>query len=64
MELNSLHIEIIDNFLNKEDFDQLSQFKLDNTKDDLKLCYSTINKNNEIEGTCMDSNLTERIHKN
>ena len=64
MKQNSLNIEIIDNFLNKKDFDQLCQLKLDNVKNDIKVYHNKINKNNEIEHTCIDSNLIERLHKN
>ena len=64
MKQNSLNIEIIDNFLNKKDFDQLCQLKLDNVKNDVKVYHNKINKNNEIEHTCIDSNLIERLHKN
>ena len=63
MEQNSLNLEIIDNFLNKEDFDQLCQLKLDNVKDGIKIYHNRINKNNEIEVICIDSNLIKRLHK-
>jgi len=64
MKQNSLNMEIIDDFLNKEDFDQLCLLKLDDVKDGIKVYHNKINKNNKIEDTCIDSNLIERLHKN
>ena len=64
MKQNSLNMKIIDNFLNKEDFDQLCQLKLDNVKDNPRVYHNKINKNNEIENACIDGNLIGRLHKN
>ena len=44
------NLEIIDNFLNNDDFDKLSKLRLDEIpKDSLKVYHNEITKNNSIK---------------
>ena len=63
MKKNNFKIEIIDNFLNKNDFDQLCQLKLDYIKDGIKVYHSKISKNNEIEEDFIEKNLLKKLHE-
>ncbi len=64
MKKDNFKIEIIDNFLNKNDFDQLCQLQLDYIKDGIKVYHSKINKNNEIEEDFIEKNLLKKLHEN
>ncbi len=58
-------VEIIDNFLSDRDFEELNNLKLEkklNTK--ISVFNNIINKNNEIENSCLNKNLIFNLHKN
>ena len=59
------NLEIIDNFLNNDDFDKLSKLRLDEIpKDSLKVYHNEITKNNSIKKSCIDNSLIKSLHKN
>ena len=55
---------VIDNFLNKKNFEQLCQLKIDNIEDNIKVYHNRINKDNTVEINCIDRKLIEDLHKN
>jgi|TARA_B100001094_G_C18049383_1_gene729212 hypothetical protein len=60
-----LNLEIIDNFLSKDDFDKLSKLTLDEIPhDSIKVYHNEITKNNIIKKSCIDSSLIQSLHKN
>ena len=59
------NIEIIDNFFNKDDFDQLLKLKLDDIpKDNIKVYHSEITKSNVIKKSFINKSLLQALHKN
>jgi hypothetical protein len=57
--------EVIDNFLNKEDFKELSTLKLEDVKDDEKKVYhNRIYKDGTVESGCIKDESIKRLHKN
>ena len=65
MTILSYKIEIVDNFLSKQDFNELNSLKLEK-KPNIKVSVfnNIINKKNEIENSCLDKNLIFNLHKN
>ena len=60
-----VNIEIVDNFLNKDDFDKLSKLVLDQIPEDtLKVYHNEIAKNDTIKKSCIDNSLIQSLHKN
>ncbi len=59
------NLEIIDNFLSKDDFDKLSKLTLDEIPNDsMKVYHNEITKNNIIKKSCIDNSLIQSLHKN
>ena len=57
--------EVIENFLNKEDFEELSTLTLEDVKDNEKKVYhNRIWKDGTIESDCIKSESIKRLHKN
>tara|TARA_S200000501_G_scaffold376965_1_gene433678 strand:+ start:4667 stop:5296 length:630 start_codon:yes stop_codon:yes gene_type:complete len=58
-------ITIIDDFLNKEDFDKLSKLRLDEIPSgSIKVYHNEITKNNIIKKSCIDNSLIKSLHEN
>ena len=58
-------ITIIDDFLNKEDFDKLSKLRLDEIpSESIKVYHNEITKNNIIKKSCIDNSLIKLLHEN
>ncbi len=59
-----MKIEIIDNFLKKEDFESLKSIKLKNIgKKEIKVYHNSISKN-KINVECISEDLIKRLHEN
>lgn len=57
--------EVIDNFLNKEDFEELSSLTLEDVKDNEKKIYhNRIYKDGNVESSCIKDESIKRLHKN
>ena len=57
--------EVIDNFLNKEDFKELSTLTLEDVKDNEKKVYhNRIYKDGTVESGCIKDESIKRLHKN
>tara|TARA_B100000575_G_C23093310_1_gene630395 strand:- start:905 stop:1534 length:630 start_codon:yes stop_codon:yes gene_type:complete len=60
-----LKYKIIDNFLNREDFNELNSLKLENISDNaLKVYPNEINANSKIISSCIDEKLIKKLHEN
>ena len=58
-------IEVIDNFLTDEDFQELSAIKLEDVKNNEKKVYhNRIFKNGTIESSCIENNTIKRLNDN
>ena len=55
---------IVDNFLDRKDFDQLCRLKFDDVKNGTKVYHNEIDKNDKIKISCLDKDLITRLHKN
>lgn len=57
--------KIIDSFLNKDDFAQLSSLDLDEIKkDEIKIFHNKIFKNGNVQGQCLDVDFIKILFKN
>jgi len=57
-------IEIIENFLDKNDFIILSNLKLDSVpKDSLKVYHNEIDKENKVRKSCIDNKIIKSLHE-
>jgi hypothetical protein len=57
--------KIIDNFLNKDDFTQLSSLNLKEIeKDQIKIFHNKIFKNGNVQGECLDADFIKILFKN
>ena len=57
-------LKVVDNFLNQNDFNELSKLKIDrDIQDGIKVYHNEINNDGIIKSS-MDKNLLERIHSN
>ena len=57
--------KIIDNFLNKDDFTQLSSLNLKEIeKDQIKIFHNKIFKNGNVQGECLDADYIKILFKN
>lgn len=57
-------IEIIDQFLDQQDFDELSNIKLENIKkNEIKVYHNEIEKDGNISKSCIDENLLKKLHQ-
>ena len=57
-------IEIIENFLDKDDFNTLSNLKLESVAhDSLKVYHNEIDKENKIRKSCIDAKIIESLHE-
>ena len=58
-------IEVIDNFLTQQDFNELCSINLKNVNnDEKKVYYNKIFKNGKIQTDCIEEKLLKRLHKN
>ena len=58
------NVEILDNFLTNEHFNELSKIGFDmELKNEISVLHNKINKENEIEVSCIDKNLIQSLHK-
>jgi hypothetical protein len=59
------NIELVENFLNNEDYLKLCSVKLDDlAPQSIKVYHNRINKNNEIVESCLSADLIKDLHKN
>ena len=57
-------IEIIENFLDKDDFITLSNLKLDSVPEDsLKVYHNEIDKENNVRKSCIDTKIIKSLHE-
>ncbi len=60
-----MNIKVIDNFLEKKDFDQIVSIKLSRTdRDKIKVYHNMIDKNENIKVECLNSELLKKLHHN
>ena len=60
-----MNIKVIDNFLEKKDFDQIVSIKLSRTdQDKIKVYHNMIDKNENIKVECLNSELLKKLHHN
>jgi hypothetical protein len=60
-----MNIKIIDNFLNEEDFQELSTLKLKKINDnEMAVYHNSIDKNNKVNSECLERAVVLRLHKN
>ena len=57
--------KVIDNFLNDQDFTELSSVKLDNIDNkSIKIFHNRIFKNGIVESSCLNEQTIRRLHQN
>ena len=60
-----MNIKILDNFLNQEDFNEISSLKLFSADDkEIKIYHNKITKNNEVSCDCLEELTVKRLQKN
>ena len=60
-----MNIKIIDNFLNKEDFQELCALKLKKISDnEIAVYHNSIDKNNKVDSECLGHDVVRRLYKN
>lgn len=60
-----MNIKIIENFLTKDDFNELCSLELKNTeRNKINVYHNEINNNNEIKNDCIKKEVLERLNKN
>ena len=60
-----MNIKIIDNFLNKEDFQELCALKLKKiSNNEIAVYHNSIDKNNKVDSECLGHDVVRRLYKN